>query len=224
VVIDIGASYRGYAADVTRTYPVSGTFTPDQRAIYQIVRDAQSAAERQATVGAQAQLMSDSSTAVLAAGLAKLGLIESANATYDCGRNGQCPQYSLYYMHGLGHGIGLDVHDPDQYYFTGKIAVGSAFTIEPGIYVRANVLETLSDTPKNRALSAKLRSAVDRFANIGVRIEDDYIVTGKGVEWISRAPREIAEVEALMKQTFAGPAPRDASKVEWYRATERRPK
>ena len=85
VVMDIGASYRGYAADVTRTVPINGTFTPDQRAIYQIVRDAQAAAERQAKLGAKAQLMSDSASAVLAAGLARLGLIESPTATYDCG-------------------------------------------------------------------------------------------------------------------------------------------
>jgi Xaa-Pro aminopeptidase len=83
VVMDIGASYRGYAADVTRTVPVSGTFTPDQRAIYQVVRDAQAAAERQAKPGAKAQLMSDSASAVLAAGLTRLGLIESPTATYD---------------------------------------------------------------------------------------------------------------------------------------------
>jgi len=77
---------------------------------------------------------------------------------------------------------------------------GMCFSIEPGIYVRENLLETLADTPKNRAMAAKLRSAVQRYRNIGVRIEDDYIVTDKGVEWISRAPREIAEIEALMKQ------------------------
>ena len=222
VVMDVGASYRGYAADVTRTIPVSGTFTPDQRTIYQIVRDAQSAAERQAKVGARASLMSDSASAVIAAGLARLGLIESASATYDCGpvqQPQQCPQISLYYMHGLGHGIGLEVHDPEQYYFTGTIAAGSAYTLEPGIYVRENLLEILPKTARNDALIAKLRPAVQRYRNIGVRIEDDYVVTEDGVEWISRAPREIAEVEALMRETVAGVAKRDSTKVEWYRRT-----
>jgi Xaa-Pro aminopeptidase len=222
VVMDIGASYRGYAADVTRTVPVSGTFTPDQRAIYQIVRDAQAAAERQAKLGAKAQLMSDSASAVMAAGLARIGLIESPNATYDCGpaqQPQQCSQLELYYMHGLGHGIGLEVHDPDQFYFTGTIAQGSAFTIEPGIYVRENLLEILPKTAKNDALIAKLRPAVEKYKNIGVRIEDDYIGTDKGVEWISRAPREIAEVEAMMKETLAEGTKRDASKVDWYRRT-----
>jgi Xaa-Pro aminopeptidase len=166
--------------------------------------------------------MSDSASAVMAAGLARIGLIESPNATYDCGpaqQPQQCSQLELYYMHGLGHGIGLEVHDPDQFYFTGTIAQGSAFTIEPGIYVRENLLEILPKTAKNDALIAKLRPAVEKYKNIGVRIEDDYIGTDKGVEWISRAPREIAEVEAMMKETLAEGTKRDASKVDWYRRT-----
>lgn len=226
VVMDIGASYRGYAADVTRTVPVSGTFTPEQRAIYEIVRNAQSAAEGAAKVGADALLMTRAAVQTLAAGLARLGLIEAADATYDCsvrGESTQCPQLQLFYMHGLGHGIGLDVHDPEQYYYTRRLEAGSAFTIEPGIYVREHVLETLADTPRNRQLAARLRAAVTRYANIGIRIEDDYIVTANGVEWISRAPREIEEVEAAMRARFDGPVARDSSVVEWYRATEPEP-
>jgi Xaa-Pro aminopeptidase len=222
VVMDIGASYRGYAADVTRTVPVSGTFTPDQRAIYQVVRDAQAAAERQAKPGAKAQLMSDSASAVLAAGLTRLGLIESPTATYDCGtaqQRQECPQLGLYYMHGLGHGIGLEVHDPDQFYFTGTLAAGSAFTIEPGIYVRENLLELLPKTQRNEALVAKLRPAVTKYRNIGVRIEDDYLITDQGLEWISRAPREANEVEALMRETLAGGPKRDSGKLDWYKRT-----
>ena len=222
VVMDVGASYRGYAADVTRTVPISGTFTPDQRAIYQIVRDAQAAAEREAKPGARASVMSDSASATIAAGLARLGLIESATATYDCGsaqQPQQCPQLELYYMHGLGHGIGLEVHDPEQFYFTGTIAAGSAFTIEPGVYVRENLLEILPKTARNDALIARIRPAVEKFRNIGVRIEDDYIVTPQGVEWISRAPREAAEVEALMRENVAAAVKRDSTKVDWYRRT-----
>jgi len=222
VVMDIGASYRGYAADVTRTVPINGTFTPDQRAIYQIVRDAQAAAERQAKPGAKAELMSDSASAVLAAGLARVGLIESPTATYDCGtaqQPQQCPQLSLYYMHGLGHGIGLEVHDPDQFYFKGTLDTGSAFTIEPGIYVRENVLDILPKTQRNEALAAKLRPAVTKFRNIGVRVEDDYLITDQGLEWISRAPRELNEVEALMREAIAGAPKRDAGKLEWYKRT-----
>ena len=133
---------------------------------------------------------------------------------------GSCPQWTMYYMHGLGHGIGLDVHDPEQAHLPGgRVGVGSAFTIEPGIYVRANLLSIIPDTPKNRATIAKIRGAVERHANIGVRIEDDYIVTARGVEWISRAPREISEIEALMAQRWAGPPGRNAELVRMYERT-----
>ena len=198
VVMDVGASYHGYAGDVTRTVPVSGHYSGDQRAIYQIVRDAQAAAERQATLGALARRMSDSATAVLAAGLARLGLIESDTATYDCGDNRHCAQYALYYMHGLGHGIGLEVHDPEHFYFTGSIAAGSAFTIEPGLYVRQQLPAIVPDTPRNQAMLARIGPAIARYANTGVRIEDDYIATSAGVRRISSAPREAAEIEAIM--------------------------
>lgn len=220
VVMDVGASYKGYAADVTRTVPASGHFSRSQRDVYQLVRDAQAAAERQAKLGAPSRAMNDSANAVITAGLAKIGLVESPTATYDCSGGPsprQCPQYRLYYMHGLGHGIGLEVHDPEQYYYTAKLAPGSAFTIEPGIYVREHVLDEMPDTPRNRELAAKLRAMVTFYKNVGVRIEDDYIVTDAGVEWVSQAPREIAELEALMKEGSSGPAKRDAALVGRYR-------
>jgi Xaa-Pro aminopeptidase len=226
VVMDIGASYRGYAADVTRTVPVTGTFTAEQRAIYQLVRDAQAAAEKAATPGASFGALVRAAAETIERGLARLGLIESVGAVVEggealCGQAGaSCPQWTMYYMHGLGHGIGLDVHDPEQAHLPGgRIALGSAFTIEPGIYVRANLLSIIPDTPKNRAMIAKIRPAAQRHANIGVRIEDDYIVTARGVEWISRAPREIAEIEALMAQTWAGPPQRNAPLVRQYERT-----
>ena len=121
----------------------------------------------------------------------------------------------LYYMHGLGHGIGLLVHDPDQYATTGKFAVGSAFTIEPGIYVRGNLLEIIPDTPRNRDLKARIGPAVRRHANIGVRIEDDYLVTDRGVlRPSSGVPREIDEVERVLAEPRT---PRDPAVVERYR-------
>jgi Xaa-Pro aminopeptidase len=135
----------------------------------------------------------------LAAGLTRLGLIESDTATYECGGTRLCAQWSLYYMHLLGHGIGLEVHDPEQFYFSGTIAPGSAFTIEPGLYVRAHLDEIVPDTPRNRIMLAKIRAAVHRYANIGVRIEDDYIATPEGVRRISNAPRDTDEIEATMK-------------------------
>ena len=208
VVMDVGASYHGYAGDVTRTVPVNGHYTADQLAIYRIVRDAQAAAERQAVLDAPARRMSDSAVAVLAAGLARLGLIESDSASYDCGNDRQCAQWALYYMHLLGHGIGLEVHDPEQFYVTGRIAIGSAFTIEPGLYVRANLPTIVPDTPRNRAMLATIGPGIARYANIGVRIEDDYIATSAGVRRISNAPREATEIEAIMQRPrFRGESP-----------------
>jgi Xaa-Pro aminopeptidase len=203
VVVDIGASWRGYAGDVTRTYPVSGRFTPEQREIYQVVRDAQAAAERAAVLGARAGAMYEASDRVLAEGLARLGLIEAADASYDCPGAGTCQQYRLYYMHSLGHGIGLDVHDPGTAPNARSrdipLAPGDVFSIEPGIYVRRNLLQVIPDSPRNAQLRDRIRSTVERYADIGVRIEDDYIVTAAGVEWVTRAPREIEEVEAAMR-------------------------
>ena len=219
LLIDAAASFGGYAADITRTFPVSGTFTPEQRQVYQIVRDAQAAAERTAKPGASWRDVSRAASAVIAEGLARLGLIESPTATYQCGsetRPAQCSQASLYYMHGLGHGIGLAVHDPDQKDRDG-IGVGSAYSIEPGIYVRQELLDII---PKagNEALLAKIAPAVRKYANTGVRIEDNYIVTADGVQWITCVAREADEVEALMKEPVKGPAVRDAERVAWYGA------
>ncbi len=221
VVMDVGASYRGYAADVTRTVPVSGVFSPEQRAIYQIVREAQAAGERAARPGAGSVAMNLAVDSVIKQGLARLGLIESPDAVYDCGgeRAATCPQYRLYYMHGLGHGIGLEVHDPGTSGIQpGTLAPGDAFSIEPGIYVRANLLNIIPASPRNDSLKAKIASAVWHYANIGVRIEDDYLLTPTGLEWASRAPREIHEIEATMRDRAA--VPRDRDKIEWYRATE----
>ncbi len=206
VLMDVGAAVEGYSADLTRTAPVSGTFTPAQREIYQLVRDAQAAAERAATLGAPGRAMDDSASATIARGLARLGLIESPDATFDppwaerCARSpGPCRQSYFFYFHGVGHGIGLDVHDQTQHAGARPIAPGDAFTIEPGIYVDARRLALLADTPKNRAFIAKMRSVMSRYDGIGVRIEDDYVATPRGVERITSAVREVDEIEALMR-------------------------
>lgn len=206
VVMDVGAGWEGYAADVTRTVPVSGRFTPEQRAVYQIVRDAQLAAERVAKPGAPYQAWRDSARAVVARGVTRLGLTEGVDATFDppwadqCRQQPvRCTQAFLYMAHGLGHGIGLEVHDPPHPWVDkGTFAPGDVFTIEPGVYVSTRLLDILPDTPKNRAMIAKVRASVARYNDIGVRIEDDYTITDTGLEWLSRAPREIGEVEAAM--------------------------
>ncbi|HEY8311532.1 MAG TPA: M24 family metallopeptidase, partial [Gemmatimonadaceae bacterium] len=207
VVIDAATEYNGYAADVTRTIPVSGKYTSDQRILYQLVRNAQAAAERNSKPGMLAAAAQDSAIAIRATGLAKLGLIESVDATFDPPWKASCEtvpaacrQSVLWMIHGIGHGLGLAVHDPAQYY-TGerKFREGDAFTIEPGIYISTDALDALPDTPRNRAFIAHVKPAVERYNNTGVRIEDDYVITPTGLERMSNAPREIAEIEAMMK-------------------------
>ena len=213
VVIDAATQYQGYAADITRTLPVSGVFTPAQRTIYQLVRDAQAAAERASKPGASARAAQDSAFMVRARGLAKLGLIDSVNAQLDppgkadCGKFPRgCSQAMIWMIHGISHGLGLAVHDPAQFYSdAGTYQIGDAFTIEPGIYISTRTLDALPDTPRNRAFIARVRPIVERYQNIGVRIEDDYLMTATGLERISSGvPREIGEVEALMKKRGDG--------------------
>jgi Xaa-Pro aminopeptidase len=149
----------------------------------------------------------DSSWDIRARGLAKLGLVESVDAQFDppwpadCRANPRaCAQPMFWMIHGISHGLGLAVHDPAQFYAADHLfKQGDAFTIEPGIYVGTTMLDALPDTPKNRAFIAKVLPTVRRYQNTGVRIEDDYLITDKGLERISQAPREIEEIEALMK-------------------------
>lgn len=213
VLMDVAAYFDGYSADITRTVPVDGTYTPEARAIYEVVLESQKAAERQIRPGTPRNTPSDSAYVVLKDGLVRLGLIESPTATFDppfglcpgawANKDGSCPQWYLYIYHGFIHGIGLDVHDPSQFSSVTGNLFGNhdAFTIEPGIYVREKVFADLPDTPRNRALIAHARAAVAKYKNVGVRIEDDYILKdGKLIRISALAPREIAEIEALRKK------------------------
>ena len=208
LLIDAAGSFDHYSADITRTLPVSGRFTPEQRAIYQIVLDAQAAFVRQIKPGSSLLASNDSGKAVVAKGLLRLGLIQSADATFDPPSGMSCPpsgcsQLSLYALHGYGgHGIGLEVHDPAQYYQAAhRFEPGDVFTVEPGLYFSPDLLGSLPDTPRNRTMLAKIRPAFEKYKGMGVRIEDDYALTQSGLEWLSTgAPREIAEVEAMMRQ------------------------
>ncbi len=207
VVMDAGTEYEGYAADITRTIPVSGTFTAEQRAIYQLVLDAQKSAERNSGPGMRAAAATDSSFDIRARGLARLGLVESVDATLDfpwptnCAGNARsCRQAMFWMIHGISHGIGLAVHDPAQFYTGDRtFKQGDAFTIEPGIYLSTSMLDALPDTPRNRAFIATVKPVVQRYENMGVRIEDDYVIAERGLERISTAPREIDEIEAVMR-------------------------
>ena len=218
LLFDVAAYFGGYASDVTRTIPVNGKFSPEQRDVYEIVLAAQKAAEKQIKQGAFWQDLNNAANAELGKGLTKLGLIDKPDAQYDCGTTEaprKCQQIRMYYMHGLGHGVGLEVHDPDISNF-GGFQPGSAVTIEPGIYVRADVFDYLPDTPDNKAMIERLRPALKKYQNIGVRIEDIYIFDQNGVERASRgAPREMDEIEALMKQQAPAAAGRRADVVNW---------
>jgi Xaa-Pro aminopeptidase len=222
LLIDAAAMYRGYAADVTRTFPVNGRFTPEQRAVYEVVLAAQTAAEAQIRQGATWNDLNLAANREISEGLARLGLIDAADAVYDCPlgtRIGECPQYRMFYMHGLGHGVGLAVHDPDISTIE-HFQPGSAVTIEPGIYVRGDVFDYLPDTARNRAMIARLRPVMERYRYIGVRIEDVFLFGANGVERASAGvPREIAEIEALMREPASDPGTRRPDIVEWYRQT-----
>ncbi|HEX6308776.1 MAG TPA: aminopeptidase P N-terminal domain-containing protein [Longimicrobiales bacterium] len=222
LLIDAAASYGGYAADVTRTFPINGRFTPEQRAIYEIVLAAQRAAAEQIRQGATWHELNDAANAEIANGLTRLGLIDAPDATYEPAPGRTAPQSRLFYMHGLGHGVGLAVHDPDISNGENGFQPGSAVTIEPGIYVRADVFDHLPDTPVNRTMISRLRAAVETYRDIGVRIEDVFIFDERGVERVSAAaPQEIEEIEALMRESGIGET-RRGDIVEWFRGTRGR--
>ncbi len=186
LLMDVGAEYDHYTADVTRTYPVNGKFTKEQAEIYQIVYDAQEAAAKAAKPGATMQKLSDAANVVMKDGLFRLGLITSKTNN----------EYRIWYMHGLGHWLGMNVHDVGS---TNTLKPGMTYTNEPGIYIREDALDYLPDTPEAKAFATKVRPAFEKYKNIGVRIEDDMLITDTGVEWMTKnLPRSIADIEAFM--------------------------
>ena len=156
---------------------------------------------------------------MIQAGLARLGLIEAPDAKIDgCGEGAGCFQYRLYYMHALSHPIGLEVHDVDQWGRSGRYEAGSAFTIEPGIYVRENTLDLIPHTARNAQLLATIAPAVRKYAehrraHRGRLHRDGHA----GVERITAgAPREMDEIEREMARHVT-PAGRDSTMVEAYK-------
>ncbi|MEO7455892.1 MAG: aminopeptidase P family protein [Gemmatimonadaceae bacterium] len=197
VVMDAAALVNGYSADVTRTFPVSGKFSPEQRVIYEAVLAAQSAAAATVKPGSSMMVANGAANAELWKGLIKAGLADAVGATYTDAGGRAIPQLSLFYFHGLGHGIGLSVHDP-TYTDNGAFVRNSIFTIEPGLYVRPMSLEMVPDIPANAEYRARLAKALPKYIGIGTRIEDDFVVTETGGQCLScAAPRTIAEVEAI---------------------------
>ena len=169
ILMDLGAEYHGYTADVTRTIPVNGKFSPEQKAIYELVLEAQTEAMEASTAGTSWQVPSKMARDIINQGLAELGIIDSVN------------QKHMYYPHGLGHHIGLDVHDNGS---REVFVRGMVFTVEPGIYI-----------PNDSKCDKK-------WWGIAVRIEDDVLIDANGQpELLSDlAPRSVAEIEKLMAE------------------------
>ena len=180
VLIDAGCEYEYYAADITRTFPVNGVFSPAQKALYELVLRAQAAAIAQVFPGSHWNAPHDAAVRVLTEGLLALGLIDGELEAAI--QNGL---YKPYYMHRTGHWLGMDVHDVGDYKVDGQWRVlepGMVLTVEPGLYISAD----------DDAVDAKWRG-------IGIRIEDDVLVTKDGCEVLTEAaPKTVEAIEALM--------------------------
>jgi Xaa-Pro aminopeptidase len=186
LLMDVGAEYNHYTADVTRTFPVDGKFSPQQAAIYQIVYDAQEAVAKVTKPGSSLGEVNKAATEVIKEGLFKLGLITDKNSN----------QYRIWFMHGTSHWLGMNVHDVGG---SAKFIPGAVFTNEPGIYIRGDALDHLPKTPENERFIAAIRPAFEKYKNIGVRIEDDMLVTETGCEWMTKnLPRSIPEIESMI--------------------------
>ena len=180
VLIDAGAEYRGYAADITRTFPVNGRFTKEQRALHDLVGEAQAAALAQARPGIAYEAGHVAAVETLTEGLLRLGLLKGRLE-----KNLADGSYRRFYRHKTGHWLGLDVHDVGEYRFDGEsrlLEPGRVFTIEPGVYI----------SPDDTTVDAKWRG-------IGIRTEDDVLVTRDEPEVLTDAlARSADEIEALM--------------------------
>jgi Xaa-Pro aminopeptidase len=183
ILIDAGAEYKGYAADITRTFPINGKFSKEQREVYDVVLDVQMQCIEATKTGNTVKKRHEFSIELLTEGMKKLGLLKGK--TSDLIKK---KEYMKYYMHGVGHYLGLDVHDAGRY-FTDQgaknsrpFASGMVLTVEPGLYI----------PPDDRSAPAKYRG-------IGVRIEDDVLVTEQGNRNLTaKVPKDPDAIEALM--------------------------
>ena len=182
LLIDAAAEVDGYASDITRTFPVGGRYSSAQRDAYELVLAAQQAAIEKVKVGVPWNEPHDTAVRVLAQGLIDLKLLSGSLDEVL-----QKETYRRFYMHRTGHWLGLDVHDVGDYKRAGNwrpLVPGMVLTVEPGLYIRA-----ADDIP-------------EAFRDIGIRIEDDVLVTGQGPEVLTgEVPKAIADVEALMRDS-----------------------
>ncbi|HEX7013018.1 MAG TPA: M24B family metallopeptidase, partial [Steroidobacteraceae bacterium] len=185
LLIDAGCEYELYASDITRTFPVNGRFTPEQRAVYEIVLEAQLAAIQRITPGNHWNDPHDAAVRVITQGLVKLGVLKGKVSSLI--KEGA---YRRFFMHRTGHWLGMDVHDVGDYRVGGEWRVlepGMVMTVEPGIYIPAGS-----------------KGVAKRWWNIGVRIEDDVAVTRDGHEVLTSAlVKEPDAIEKLMNERRA---------------------
>jgi Xaa-Pro aminopeptidase len=180
LLIDAGAEYEGFASDITRTFPVGGRFSQAQRDIYELVLDCQERCIRVVAPGVTLEAMHERSVEILTEGMVRLGLLRG-----DVKKLIEEEAYKKFYMHRLGHYLGMDVHDVGLYYADANprpVEAGVVMTVEPGLYIA----EDAEDIP-------------DEYRGIGVRIEDDVLVTADGFRVLTdKAPKQIEEIESLM--------------------------
>ena len=184
ILIDAGAEVEGYASDITRTFPVNGKYTAAQREVYDVVLDVQKQCIDFTVAGNEYHKRQEFSIELLTEGMKKLGLLKGKTKELIKKKS-----YLKYYMHGVGHFLGLDVHDAGRYYLDQKattsrpFAPGMVLTVEPGLYIPPND-----------------KSAPSKYRGIGIRIEDDILVKADGNHNLtSKVPKEIDEIEAIMQ-------------------------
>ncbi|HUE82358.1 MAG TPA: Xaa-Pro aminopeptidase [Pyrinomonadaceae bacterium] len=180
LLIDAGAEYRGYASDITRTFPISGRFSKAQREIYDLVLETQVSCIEMSRPGIKHDDLKNHSIKMLTEGMVRLGLLKG-----DPEELIKEEKYKQFYMHGLGHFLGIDVHDVGRYYFDGEsrpLEAGMVMTVEPGLYIAVDTKEI-----------------PEQYLGIGVRIEDDVLITENGARVLtSKVPKQPEEIETLM--------------------------
>jgi Xaa-Pro aminopeptidase len=182
LLVDAGAEYKGYASDITRTFPINGRYTPAQREIYDLVLKAQMACVEMVRPGTTHDQLKQRSIEILTEGMVELGLLQGKPEELIKEK-----KYEQFYMHGLGHMLGIDVHDVGRYYYgteSRALEPGVVMTVEPGIYIAPDT----KDIP-------------EKYLGIGVRIEDDVLCTNNGPRVLTtKVPKHAEEIEELISR------------------------
>ena len=188
LLVDAGAEYKGYASDITRTFPINGKFSQAQREIYDLVFKTQTSCVDMVRPGVRLEDLKTHSIEMLTEGMVELGLLKGDPQKLIAEK-----KYMQFYMHNLGHYLGIDVHDAGRYYFKGEsrpAEVGMVMTIEPGLYISPDT---------SRIPEGFNKDIPEKYLGIGVRIEDDVLVTENGARVLThKVPKDPKEIEALM--------------------------